>query len=69
MKVRVRNFSLTLETKRSYKIPRIGGQRGYVSFLKDRTYTKGEKDLKVLAFGRCVCRLKYAKNIHKKMLK
>jgi hypothetical protein len=29
----IRNFSLYLETKRSYEIPGIGGQRGYVSLV------------------------------------
>jgi isopenicillin N synthase-like dioxygenase len=38
----VRNFfALPLETKRSYEIPGIGGQRGYVSFGTE--HLKAEK--------------------------
>ncbi|MGB6268937.1 MAG: 2-oxoglutarate and iron-dependent oxygenase domain-containing protein [Olleya sp.] len=39
-------FSLTLETKRSYEIPEIAGQRGYVSFGKESAKGKKEGDLK-----------------------
>lgn len=43
----VRNFfSLPLEVKRSYEIPGIGGQRGYVSFGKESAKGKKEGDLK-----------------------
>ena len=39
-------FSLPLETKRSYEIPEIGGQRGYVSFGKEHAKGRKEGDLK-----------------------
>jgi isopenicillin N synthase-like dioxygenase len=39
-------FSLPLETKESYEIPGIGGQRGYVSFGKESAKGKKEGDLK-----------------------
>jgi len=39
-------FTLPLETKRSYEIPGIGGQRGYVSFGKESAKGKKEGDLK-----------------------
>ncbi|MCA0153102.1 isopenicillin N synthase family dioxygenase [Winogradskyella vincentii] len=39
-------FSLPVETKRSYEIPGIGGQRGYVSFGKESAKGKKEGDLK-----------------------
>ncbi len=39
-------FSLPLETKRSYEIEGIGGQRGYVSFGKESAKGKKEGDLK-----------------------
>lgn len=39
-------FSLPIETKRSYEIPGIGGQRGYVSFGKESAKGKKEGDLK-----------------------
>src|SRR6478752_2122165 len=43
----IRNFfSLPLETKSSYEIPGIGGQRGYVSFGKEHAKGKKEGDLK-----------------------
>ena len=41
-----RFFSLPTETKRSYEIPDIGGQRGYVSFGKESAKGKKEGDLK-----------------------
>ncbi len=43
----VRNFfSLPLETKESYEIPGIGGQRGYVSFGKEHAKGRSAGDLK-----------------------
>ncbi|AEH02381.1 isopenicillin N synthase family oxygenase [Lacinutrix sp. 5H-3-7-4] len=39
-------FSLPVETKQSYEIPGIGGQRGYVSFGKESAKGKKEGDLK-----------------------
>ncbi len=39
-------FSLPTETKQSYEIPGIGGQRGYVSFGKESAKGKKEGDLK-----------------------
>ncbi len=39
-------FELPVETKRSYEIPGIGGQRGYVSFGKESAKGKKEGDLK-----------------------
>jgi len=39
-------FSLPIETKRSYEIPEIGGQRGYVSFGKEHAKGRKEGDLK-----------------------
>jgi len=39
-------FSLPLETKRSYEIEGIGGQRGYISFGKESAKGKKEGDLK-----------------------
>ena len=39
-------FDLPLETKRSYEIEGIGGQRGYVSFGKESAKGKKEGDLK-----------------------
>ncbi|WP_306350158.1 isopenicillin N synthase family dioxygenase [Flavobacterium sp. '19STA2R22 D10 B1'] len=39
-------FSLPVETKYSYEIPGIGGQRGYVSFGKEHAKGKKEGDLK-----------------------
>jgi isopenicillin N synthase-like dioxygenase len=43
----IRNFfALPLETKYSYEIPEIGGQRGYVSFGKEHAKGKKEGDLK-----------------------
>jgi len=43
----IRNFfALPLETKYSYEIPGIGGQRGYVSFGKEHAKGKKEGDLK-----------------------
>ncbi|KIX20287.1 flavonol synthase [Flavobacterium sp. 316] len=43
----VRNFfSLPLETKKSYEIPGIGGQRGYVSFGKEHAKGRSAGDLK-----------------------
>ncbi len=39
-------FALPLETKYSYEIPGIGGQRGYVSFGKEHAKGKKEGDLK-----------------------
>lgn len=39
-------FSLPLETKYSYEIPEIGGQRGYVSFGKEHAKGRKEGDLK-----------------------
>ena len=39
-------FSLPTETKRSYEIEGIGGQRGYVSFGKESAKGKKEGDLK-----------------------
>lgn len=39
-------FSLPLETKRSYEIPGIGGQRGYVSFGTEHAKGRKEGDLK-----------------------
>ncbi len=43
----VRNFfSLPLETKLQYEIPRIGGQRGYVSFGKEHAKGRSAGDLK-----------------------
>ena len=39
-------FSLPVDTKRSYEIPGIGGQRGYVSFGKESAKGKKEGDLK-----------------------
>ncbi|WP_411895166.1 isopenicillin N synthase family dioxygenase [Winogradskyella sp. A2] len=39
-------FDLPIETKRSYEIPGIGGQRGYVSFGKESAKGKKEGDLK-----------------------
>ncbi len=39
-------FDLPLETKRSYEIDGIGGQRGYVSFGKESAKGKKEGDLK-----------------------
>ena len=39
-------FSLPLETKYSYEIPGIGGQRGYVSFGKEHAKGRKEGDLK-----------------------
>lgn len=39
-------FALPLETKESYEIPEIGGQRGYVSFGKESAKGKKEGDLK-----------------------
>ena len=39
-------FSLPIETKRSYEIEGIGGQRGYVSFGKESAKGKKEGDLK-----------------------
>ena len=39
-------FNLPLETKESYEIPGIGGQRGYVSFGKESAKGKKEGDLK-----------------------
>ncbi|PKQ45043.1 isopenicillin N synthase family dioxygenase [Confluentibacter flavum] len=39
-------FSLPLETKQTYEIPGIGGQRGYVSFGKESAKGKKEGDLK-----------------------
>ncbi|AJA69856.1 isopenicillin N synthase family oxygenase [Myroides odoratimimus] len=43
----VRNFfNLPLETKNSYEVPGIGGQRGYVSFGKEHAKGRTEGDLK-----------------------
>ena len=43
----IRNFfSLPLETKYSYEIPGIGGQRGYVSFGKEHAKGSEAPDLK-----------------------
>jgi isopenicillin N synthase-like dioxygenase len=43
----VRNFfNLPLETKESYEIPGIGGQRGYVSFGKEHAKGRSAGDLK-----------------------
>jgi isopenicillin N synthase-like dioxygenase len=43
----IRNFfALPLETKYSYEIPGIGGQRGYVSFGKEHAKGRKEGDLK-----------------------
>ena len=43
----IRNFfSLPLETKESYEIPGIGGQRGYVSFGKEHAKGRSAGDLK-----------------------
>lgn len=43
----VRNFfNLSLETKKKYEIPGIGGQRGYVSFGKEHAKGRSEGDLK-----------------------
>lgn len=39
-------FALPLETKRSYEIEGLGGQRGYVSFGKEHAKGKKEGDLK-----------------------
>jgi len=39
-------FDLPIETKRSYEIEGIGGQRGYVSFGKESAKGKKEGDLK-----------------------
>ena len=39
-------FELPLETKRSYEIDGIGGQRGYISFGKESAKGKKEGDLK-----------------------
>ncbi|OUS00948.1 flavonol synthase [Flavobacteriales bacterium 33_180_T64] len=39
-------FSLPVDTKRSYEIDGIGGQRGYVSFGKESAKGKKEGDLK-----------------------
>lgn len=39
-------FNLPTETKRTYEIPGIGGQRGYVSFGKESAKGKKEGDLK-----------------------
>ena len=39
-------FTLPVDTKRSYEIPGIGGQRGYVSFGKESAKGKKEGDLK-----------------------
>ena len=39
-------FSLPVETKRSYEIDGIGGQRGYISFGKESAKGKKEGDLK-----------------------
>jgi isopenicillin N synthase-like dioxygenase len=39
-------FELPIETKESYEIPGIGGQRGYVSFGKESAKGKKEGDLK-----------------------
>ena len=39
-------FNLPLETKKSYEIPGIGGQRGYISFGKESAKGKKEGDLK-----------------------
>jgi len=39
-------FTLPLETKRSYEIEGIGGQRGYISFGKESAKGKKEGDLK-----------------------
>ncbi|HRN46370.1 MAG TPA: 2OG-Fe(II) oxygenase family protein, partial [Flavobacterium sp.] len=39
-------FTLPLETKRSYEIPGIGGQRGYVSFGTEHAKGRKEGDLK-----------------------
>ncbi|MFP4846696.1 isopenicillin N synthase family dioxygenase [Winogradskyella sp. PE311] len=39
-------FDLPLDTKESYEIPGIGGQRGYVSFGKESAKGKKEGDLK-----------------------
>jgi len=39
-------FDLSLDAKRKYEIPDIGGQRGYVSFGKESAKGKKEGDLK-----------------------
>ena len=39
-------FALPLETKSSYEIPGLGGQRGYISFGKEHAKGKKEGDLK-----------------------
>ncbi len=39
-------FSLPINTKESYEIPGIGGQRGYISFGKESAKGKKEGDLK-----------------------
>jgi len=39
-------FNLPIETKRSYEIEGIGGQRGYISFGKESAKGKKEGDLK-----------------------
>ena len=39
-------FSLPLETKETYEIPGIGGQRGYVSFGKESAKGRKQGDLK-----------------------
>ncbi|MDO6598057.1 2-oxoglutarate and iron-dependent oxygenase domain-containing protein [Oceanihabitans sp. 2_MG-2023] len=39
-------FDLPVETKRSYEVPGIGGQRGYISFGKESAKGKKEGDLK-----------------------
>jgi isopenicillin N synthase-like dioxygenase len=39
-------FDLPVDTKQSYEIPGIGGQRGYVSFGKESAKGKKEGDLK-----------------------
>ncbi|MBT8265074.1 MAG: isopenicillin N synthase family oxygenase [Bacteroidia bacterium] len=67
-------FSLPVDVKRSYEIPGIGGQRGYVSFGKESAKGKKEGDLKEFwHFGQYVendpeLEAEYPKNVEVKEL-
>jgi isopenicillin N synthase-like dioxygenase len=71
----IRNFfALPIETKHSYEIPGIGGQRGYVSFGTEHAKGRKEGDLKEFwHFGQYVSEnskyaLEYPKNVPVKEL-
>ncbi|MFD2823512.1 isopenicillin N synthase family oxygenase [Lacinutrix iliipiscaria] len=67
-------FALPLETKKSYEVPGIAGQRGYISFGKESAKGKKEGDLKEFwHFGQYVednpaLEAEYPKNVEVKEL-